>query len=47
MRACLDASGEVLTEMGVFARARALQRHSIDAQADALESLFEAALPER
>lgn len=38
--ACLDAPKDVLKEMGEFARARALVRHSLDGQTDRLSHLF-------
>lgn len=44
LRACLDASEDVVCAMGRFARARALERHSLEVQADALGCLFESAL---
>jgi glycosyltransferase involved in cell wall biosynthesis len=47
MRACLDTSKEVLKSMGEFARARALERHDVGAQAVRLGNLFEAVLSAR
>jgi glycosyltransferase involved in cell wall biosynthesis len=44
IRACLDAPKEVLKTMGEFARARALERHSLEGQAERLAGLFESVL---
>ena len=44
MRACLDMPQDALKVMGELARARALQRHNLDIQAEKLTSLFETAL---
>jgi glycosyltransferase involved in cell wall biosynthesis len=44
MRACLDAPLETLRSMGSYARARALERHDLDRQADGLGELFESVL---
>jgi glycosyltransferase involved in cell wall biosynthesis len=44
VRASLDASKEVLKEMGDQARARALQRHDLGTQAEKLTNLFRAVL---
>lgn len=44
MRECLDAPPAALKSMGEAARARALERHGMDRQADELTSLFKSAL---
>lgn len=44
MRTCLDTPPDVLQAMGERARARALDRHGIEAQTNALAGLFESAL---
>lgn len=44
IRACLDAPNETLKGMGECARARALERHNSDVQAERLTALFESAL---
>jgi glycosyltransferase involved in cell wall biosynthesis len=44
MRACLDAAPDILEAMGSSARARVLEHHGIDAQADSLAELFAATL---
>lgn len=44
IRECLDAPKEALKVMGELGRARALQRHDLDRQAEKLTHLFEAAL---
>jgi colanic acid/amylovoran biosynthesis glycosyltransferase len=44
LRACLDAPRETLQLMGNLARARALEQHDVDNQADILSGLFESVL---
>ena len=44
VRRCLDASETELKAMGEAARARALERHDIDREAEKLASIFEVAL---
>ncbi len=44
MRACLETPGDILKTMGDLARHRALERHGIEEQADALTTLFDSAI---
>jgi glycosyltransferase involved in cell wall biosynthesis len=45
MKACLEASGDLLARMGEKARKRAVLRHNVEAQAAQLEKLFFGDLP--
>ena len=47
IRSCLDTSNEVLTEMAGFARARALERHNQEEQAQKLSDLLKSVVQRR
>ena len=47
MELCLKAAPELLRRMGEAGRVRVLERHSVDTEAEKLESLFRMAIDKK